>query len=507
VPTPAPFSASTKSLPPPAVAVPAAVGTTARPLVKSSIVTRESMTEALRLPPPDGRIRLPPMVALPERAPLSAGRQVLLNLLWFAYNFQTAALLPVVIPAQVLLVVAAGSVASAAQAAYLGWLGAASAVAALAIQPAVGLLSDRTRSRWGRRRPHVVWGTAVMALGAAALTQARGPWAFGIAFVVLQAGNNAAIAAYQGLLPDLVPRHQRGAASGVLGVMTILGNAASLGLAAYLLRAANAERPSTITVGATGFYAVTIAALAVACVLNVAGVREPSSREQAAAADRGLRATLLAWAEPWRSGNYRWVFIARFLVIMGVTLFLTFVEYYFARVVHATDFVQATATVALVALLVAIGGAVLGGLVSDRTRRVPLAMVSTLVMALAAGLFLVGGGSIPLGWLGATFGLGYGAYWSVDWALAVDSLPSLQAAGRDLGLWSLASTLPGVVAPALGGLMVGAAAALGNTGAGYQAIFIAAGASFLLGAVAVLGIREERREAVALPVPRVEEGS
>jgi MFS family permease len=188
--------------------------------------------------------------------------------------------------------------------------------------------------------------------------------------------------------------------------------------------------------------------------------------------------------------NYRWVFVARFLVIMGLTLFLTFIEYYFAQVVRAPDFVQATAAVALVALLVAVVGAVALGLLSDRTRRVPLAFAATLVMALAAVLFLVGGAAIPLWWLGATFGLGYGAYWSVDWALAVDSLPSLGAAGRDLGLWSLASTLPGVAAPALGAALIGAGAAFGHTAAGYQAVFVAAGVSFLLGAVAVLGIRE-----------------
>jgi MFS family permease len=420
---------------------------------------------------------------------VSARRQLVLNLLWFAFNFQTAALLPVVVPAQVLLIVAPGSVASAQQAAYLGWLAAAAAVVAVVVQPLVGLLSDRTRSGWGRRRPHVVWGTAVTLLGAGGLAAAGGPRPFAIAFLVLQAGNNAAIAAYQGMLPDLVPRAQRGAASGVLGLMTILGNAASFGLAALLLGAASAGRPATITGGAAVYYLATIAVLGVACVVTVLGVAEPSSRGLPVDTGRGLRAVLAEWAEPWRAPSYRWVFIARLLVIMGLTLFLTFIEYYFARVEHAPDFVQATAAVALVALLVAVVSAVGLGLLSDRTRRVPLAFASTLVMALAAVLFLVGG-SIPLWWLGATFGLGYGAYWSVDWALAVDSLPSTRAAGRDLGLVSLTSTLPGMAAPALGGLIIGVAAALGRTEAGYQAVFVAAAACFLLGAVAVLRVRE-----------------
>jgi Na+/melibiose symporter-like transporter len=430
---------------------------------------------------------------LPEPLLLTTRRQVVLNLLWFAYNFQTAALLPVVVPAQVLLIVARGSVGSAQQAAFLGWLAGVSAIAALILQPLVGHLSDGTRSRWGRRRPHVVWGTAVMMLGAAGLAVAYDPLAFSAAFVLLQAGNSAAIAAYQGMLPDLVPARQRGAASGYLGLMTILGNAASLGLAAYLLTSASSDHPATITGGAGAFYAITIAALGLACAVTVAGISEPDSRGLLRAAERDFRTRLLAWVEPWRNHNYRWVFAARFLVIMGLSLFMTFIEYYFAQVAHVTDFVGATAAVALVALLVATVSAVGLGLISDRTRRVPLAFASTLVMALAALLFLAGGDRIPLFVLGATFGLGYGAYWSVDWALAVDSLPSIRAAGRDLGLWSLASNLPQLGAPVLGSVLIGAAAAMGHVGAGYQAVFVAAGVFFLAGAVTVLGVREAGR--------------
>jgi Na+/melibiose symporter-like transporter len=426
-----------------------------------------------------------------EPAQLSRWRQLVLNLLWFGLNFQTAALLPVVVPTQILLIVAPGTAGSAPQAGYLGWLAAGAAVVALVLQPLVGSLSDRTRSRWGRRRPHVVWGTGVALVGAAGLVWAGGPWTYALAFLVLQAGSNAATAAYQALLPDLVPRSQRGSASGFLGLMTILGNAGSLGLAAVLLASAGTGHPAAIRSGAAAFYAITALALAVCCAVTASGVAERTSEDLTPVPRRSLRATMAGWTQPWRMRNYRWVFVARFLVITGLTLFLTFIEYYFAQVARTPDFVQATAAVALVALLVAVAGAVALGFLSDRTRRVPLAFCATLVMALAAVLFLVGGAAIPLWWLGATFGLGYGAYWSVDWALAVDSLPALGSAGRDLGLWSLASTLPGVAAPALGAGLIGAGAALGHTAAGYQAVFVAAGVSFVLGAVAVLGIREE----------------
>jgi hypothetical protein len=39
--------------------------------------------------------------------------------------------------------------------------------------------------------------------------------------------------------------------------------------------------------------------------------------------------------------------------------------------------------------------------------------------------------------------------------------------------------------------IIGAGAAVGHIAAGYQAVFVAAGVSFPLGAAAVLGIREQ----------------
>ncbi|HEX4216270.1 MAG TPA: MFS transporter [Candidatus Dormibacteraeota bacterium] len=430
-----------------------------------------------------------------ETPRLSTPRLLVLNALWFGSSFQSAALLPVVIPAQVLLMIAPGQLGSSDQAVYLGRLGAAAALVAMISQPLVGRLSDRLPTRLGRRRPWILAGT-IAAIGATLLLVVlRSPIWYALAFLGLQLGQSLAVAAYQALLPDIVPRSQRGLASGYLGVMQILGYAASLGLAMLLLGSVTGADRGAIVSGASRYLIASVAVVAVFGLITILGVRERGGVPPPAPVP--LRRQLTSFLEPWRHRNYSWVFAARTLVMCGFQLFLAFIEYYFARVVHATDFVAATAQVALVALAVAVVGAVVLGLISDRTRRVPLALAATVVMALAAGLFLVPGAGRWLWLLGGLFGLGYGAYMSVDWALAVDALPSSGAAGQDLGLFSLASTLPGLVAPALGSVVIAAFAAAGDTNLGYRAVFAVALLFFLAGAGAVLGIRESPR----LPSP------
>ncbi len=82
----------------------------------------------------------------------------------------------------------------------------------------------------------------------------------------------------------------------------------------------------------------------------------------------------------------------------------------------------------------------------------------------------------------------------MDWALSIDVLPSPEdEAGKDLGLWDASATLPAIIAPLLGSLIINVANIFGNTELGYRLVFTVA-ALFLVGAaVAVLFVREQRK--------------
>jgi MFS family permease len=467
-------------------------------------------------------IRQPEQMILSEGSqPLLSRRELLgMSVLWFALNFQFAALLPIVVPAQILLLVTPGTAGSPQQALVLGGLAALGAITAVILQPLVGALSDRTASRLGRRRPYIIAGGVLMLVGLTLLAASHMivPYIIGLFLVVV--ANTVSGTAYQGLVPDKVPAKQRGVASGYMGLMTILGTVGSLAVASTLLGQSTTSGHSSVAGafhGAALFYALAAGVLVASVLLTVAAVREvphhlhlPPHHHDSQSQDRAAGPTAPAaaqssttpllrqrlahmWLTPWRHANFTWVFLTRGFVMLGLALFMTYIEYYFARVQHLPNFIQATAFNAIMALLGAVCSTLVLGIISDRTRRVPIVFVSTACMAIAALTFVVAPGRLPLWPLGILFGLGYGAYMSVDVALAVDALPSRSDAGKDLGLWNIASTLQSVIAPLLGSIVIFVAGRLGVIALGYRTIFGLATVFLLLGAIFILKVRETRR--------------
>ncbi len=427
-----------------------------------------------------------------HRRPLRVRDQLILSFYWFSLNFQNAALFPIVIPLQIAIFVAPGTTGNVQQAIFLAWLGAIGACSALIVQPIAGSISDHTRSRFGRRRPYVVAGSIVMLAGIAAVGVAREAVAFLAGFVIMQLGANVVNATYQSLIPDLVPDRQRGAASGYMGLMTILGNVGSLAIAGLLLSQVDSHTlPDAVMNGVDLFYLLSGIILAAGLIVTAFCVRETALRRRSSREHADLRQTMQRWLGPWQHHNFTWVFCTRAAVMLGLTLFMTYIEYYFATISPGQQFVMQTAVVALLALFGAVCSAFVLGVASDRWGRVTIVCFSTACMAIPALAFVLSPGSIPLWPLGILFGVGYGAYTSVDWALAIDALPAAETVGRDMGLWSLASNLPALLAPLLGGAVIKLGDAAGQIDLGYRAVFALAAVFLVLGAVFVLGVHEE----------------
>jgi MFS family permease len=126
------------------------------------------------------------------------------------------------------------------------------------------------------------------------------------------------------------------------------------------------------------------------------------------------------------------------------------------------------------------------GKLSDRSgRRKAFVWLAAALQGVAALLlaFIPQYGVAMLG--AALLGLGYGCFLSVDQALATQVLPDPATRGKDLGIMNIASAVPQAIAPLMGAMVV---AYLG----GFEVLYLVAGVTSLLGAAAVLPIKQVR---------------
>jgi MFS family permease len=434
---------------------------------------------------------------------ISLRGQLVLNTLWFGLNAQSSALLAIVIPTQIVLFVSSNQVGSVQQVLFLSWLLVAASIITLFMPPLIGALSDQTPSHFGRRRPYIVIGGLLLVLSTPLLANSGSMAIFVAGLALLLVGKNILVPAYQSLMPDRVPVEQRGVTAGFVGGMTILGNGVGLGLAAWLLGGINQHAYSLALIRSHAgiYYMVTAFLVLVGVLVTVCGVHEIPLLIQGHELSSKKEKTLLElvqqyvqdWAEPWRSSHFRMVFLTRASLMLGLMLFMTFIEYYFARVQHIANFVLVTGIVAMLALGGAVVSGLISGILSDRfKRRAPVVCAATVCMSLASLAFVLFPNNL-INWLwllGVLFGLGYGAYTSVSWALSIDVLPSLANAGKDLGVWNASTTLPTLIAPLLGSEIINLAAGVGQTAVGYRLVFGAAALFFFLAAVGMLFVKK-----------------
>jgi MFS family permease len=103
-----------------------------------------------------------------------------------------------------------------------GIMRTAGLIIALLVQPAMGLLSDRSLSRFGRRRPYLFIGVLLEMACFVAIAFSWNYASLLIAILLIQFAGNISHGALQGLIPDIVPEDQRGRASAVKSIFELL---------------------------------------------------------------------------------------------------------------------------------------------------------------------------------------------------------------------------------------------------------------------------------------------
>ena len=381
----------------------------------------------------------------------------------------------------------------------LGTVVLSGALISMLCAPLFGALSDRITTPWGRRRPWLVVGTLGNVAGLVALAylpaNASAVVPYVLVFVWISLVSNLATAPYSALIPDVVAPSQRGSASGWLGLMTMLGNFVG-GAVGFVLGFVG---------GVSGAYVLLAVLLLLGMVGTVLSVREPPSLAPPPFAIREFLRSLVA---PFRSRDFTWVFWTRFLVVMGTFTVQEFIQFYFKDVLGAPfrffgvtlaqDEAAAASFFFLTLLIGAIASSLMAGSLSDRFGRKSMVYFAGGVQAVIIVVFILFHSYSLSLILGIAFGLGYGAYQSVDWALASDVLPSLDDYAKDMGVWHIALTLPQVIATPIAGVLldtfqrVDKSAGNPHPVLGYTVIFSMAALFFILGTLLVRQVKGVR---------------
>jgi MFS family permease len=350
---------------------------------------------------------------------------------------------------------------------------------------AMGWLSDRTRSRWGRRRPYLAIGAALTALALLALGAASSLWTMAIAYLFLQISDDVATGPYAAIIPDQVPENRRGKASGILSSLQLVAQIVAVGIGLGL--------------GKIQLIYVAVAGINIICALiTLAAVKEApftaSERPQS-----GLGFSADEWIAPFRSSDFRRVWIARFLVAFGFYLILLYVSNYLTdRVKVLSLFGLGLGNVKNAALAAALGISLTGALgslvaskLTDSLGRKKTIALSGWGMALPILPFALIPRYEVLFFAALFFGFAYGIYLSASFALASDVLPSADDAAKDMGIWQASVATPQILNGLVGGLVDLGNRMLGS-GLGYSLAFLLSSVAFLAGCLLVGKVRGSR---------------
>jgi len=198
------------------------------------------------------------------------------------------------------------------------------------------------------------------------------------------------------------------------------------------------------------------------------------------------------WIDPRQYPDFGWVWLTRALVMLGFYSFLPFILFYLTDVVQVKDPASTTGIVSGIVLLAAAVSGYFGGRISDVVGRKKIVMIANALMAVICLGFAVVSTLTGVIVAAVLFGLAYGAYISVDWALGADVLPNPDDAAKDMAVWHVAMTLPQAIAgyPAgaliaafgIKSMQVGAVKVVHYTQAGYAALFVLCSVYLGLGA-------------------------
>lgn len=340
-------------------------------------------------------------------------------------------------------------------------------------QPIAGQVSDRTRSRFGRRAPWIIMGSLAGGLALVGLAFADNLVGIAIAWSLVQISYNFAQGPLSAVMPDRVPRSRRGTFAALSGIGLMVGALGGQIIGSLFF--------NSIAAGYVTFAVFSLVILSLFVAFNPDYPSTEIHREPFKLGDF-LRTF---WVNPVKHPDFFWAFTGRLLLFTGyfaVTGYQLFLLTDYLGVEKPETVIPLLGLASLVGILIS---TIVSGPLSDKLgRRKIFVFGSSTVLGLAFIIPMV----MPTfeAWLIFTFisGLGFGMFQAVDTALVSEVLPSAKSFAKDLGVINIAATLPQTLAPGVAGAIV--------LTFGYAGLFPVGIVLSILGALAVWPIKAVR---------------
>lgn len=322
---------------------------------------------------------------------------------------------------------------------YLLYIAAIGAVATTVIQLIVGPISDASANRWGRRHPFILWGTLGGIVSVLAFAVAQNYALLILAFFMIQIFLNVANGPYQALMPDNVPPHRHGAASAYMGVALLIGQLLGAVLLIFV-------KPH---IGLLGTLIIVMTLLLIGMGITLRFVPDaPAPPEEQMPALKSLET--LKGLNIRGNRDFFGLLYSRFFINLSYSTVAFFLLYYLQDTIGPKEAAEKNLGYILLTVTIAgLIGTLIAGYFADRVPKKLLVYIACTILALAAGAIAFIHSMEAVLILAFVFGVGWGAFSAVDWALAVNLLPEGGAA-RYMAVWHMCMTVPQIIAPGFG---------------------------------------------------------
>lgn len=358
----------------------------------------------------------------------------------------------------------------------LGYITGTAQLVYLVISPIIGIWSDRTRSRFGRRTPFIFLGSGIGLAGLVVMGLAPDLLIVGAGWVLGMSGWSIAGAAIQTLQADKLPEQQRGKVSALTGLMTQIAPVIGIGIA--------------YAVSSSTFLIFLIPGLVGAVLLALLPIFKPegSSRELVRGSDVTVRSIVASYGFNVRKyPDFAWNWLGRFIFFIGLYFNTTFGTFFYAQRLDlpVREVAGIVATIGMLGVVAAAAGALLGGFLSDKLKR------RRLFVLLAAVLFVAGAVTEAFAWslpqliIGAVImQMAIAVFATVDQAIIFAIIPDRSEAGRYMAVVSFAQKIPSAVAPLLASVVI----TIGAVGAekNYTILYLSGAVFALVGGLMIL---------------------